>query len=94
MKPVEFAPVILYSEDAKAVHNALVSSGNNELAEKVASLAHRSDYDRSLIAGLPYLDENEFSVDDMPIVSTSEIGGYVMVWCWVDKENAEIGSHA
>lgn len=87
---IEFCPVILYREDAKAVHDALAAAGQNALANKIATGAQRSENDYKLIAALPYLDENEFDTDDVPVVSSSDDGGYVMIWCWVSNEDAGI----
>lgn len=83
-----YGPVILYDKDAKAVHDALASSGHSDLAKLVASMEARTEVDRKYIENIPYLDSNEFSVDHMPLVSCGELGAYVMVWCWVPDEEA------
>jgi len=44
--PTPFAPVILYSEDAKAVHDALLASGHIDLAQKIRQKAYRSRLDK------------------------------------------------
>ena len=89
-KPDSFYPIVLYSKDVEAVYTALATAGYDALAERIASLANPSESDLKLAASLPYLDDNEFDVDNQPIVSSSETGGYVMVWCWVSNEDAGI----
>jgi len=89
-KPEVFYQVILDSADTEAVFDALAESGHDSLAQKIASCSQRSETDRQFIAGLPDLYENDFAVDDDPIVSPSDIGAYVMVWCWVNNADAGI----
>jgi hypothetical protein len=88
--PNHFAPVILYSEDAKAVHDALISSGHLELANIISERAQRTDSDRRYANALELPEEGTFEMDDTPVVSSSEDGAFVMVWQWVDAESAEI----
>ena len=82
-----FAPVILYSEDAKAVHDALLASGHTDLAEKIRDKANRSRLDR-LYAEHVYLgNDGEFDIDDEPVISQGANGAYVQVWHWVYKDD-------
>lgn len=83
-----YGPVILYDENAEAVHDALISSGHYDLAKLISSMKARSEIEKEYIENLPYLDDNEFSVDEMPLVSCGDLGAYVMVWCWVENEKA------
>lgn len=90
----DFGPILLYGNDVKNVHDALVSSDHDELALLIASKAKRSVIDHKLIGALPCLDEHYFSVDENPVVSASEQGGYVLVWHWVSNEEAGIISES
>jgi hypothetical protein len=87
-KCVTFSKIILCEEQAKDIYDALVSSGHDDLATMLVSKAPRSPIDRQFIDALPHLDENDFSVDDQPVVSMSRDGAYVMVWRWVSNEDA------
>ncbi len=87
-----FAPIMLYSDEAKAVHDALAASGYGALATMLASKAQRSEADKQFIAALPQLDDSDFDVDDEPVVSVSEEGAYIMVWRWVANEEAGVAS--
>ena len=88
--PTRFSSVVLYSDDAKAIHDALLASGHDALAAMIATKALRSKTDRRFIAALPRLDDSDFDVDDEPVVSVSEDGAYVMVWRWVTNEEAGV----
>lgn len=81
-----FAPVILYSEDAKAVHEALLASGHADLALKIRHKANRSRLDRMYAEHLMSGSDDKFDHDDEPIISQSANGAYVQVWRWVYKE--------
>lgn len=80
-----FAPVILYSEDAKAVHDALLASGHADLAQKIRMKASRSRLDKMYAEHVVYGSDDEFDHDDEPVISQGESGAYVMVWRWVSK---------
>lgn len=82
-----FAPVILYSEDAKAVHDALLASGHTELADKIREKATRSRLDRLYAEHVTLGSDDEFDHDDEPIVSQGAAGAYVQVWRWVYKDD-------
>lgn len=84
--PDHFSPVLLYSDHAKAVHDALISSGHLELAEIISERAQRTESDRRYANALELLEEWTFEMDDTPVVSSSEDGAFVMVWQWVDKD--------
>ena len=81
-----FAPVILYSEDAKAVHDALLASGHTDLARKIRHKANRSRLDKLYAEHVTVGSDDEFDHDDEPVISQSASGAYVMVWRWVYKE--------
>lgn len=81
-----FHPVILYSEDAKAVHDALLAAGHFDLALKIAKKSKRSKTDLKYTSALRLWDEGRFDVDDEPVVSRGEDGAYVMVWQWIYNE--------
>ena len=83
--PTPFAPVVLYSEDAEAVHDALLASGQIELAHKIREKANRSDLDRLYAEYVTKASDDEFDHDDEPIVAQSNEGAYVMVWRWVSR---------
>jgi hypothetical protein len=82
----QFAPVILYSEDAEAVHDALLASGQIELAQKIREKANRSRLDRMYAEHVTMGSDDEFDHDDEPIVAKSTEGAYVMVWRWVSRD--------
>jgi hypothetical protein len=84
--PTHFAPVILYSDDAKAVHDALLTSGHTELAEKIRQKAQRSRLDKMYAEHVDVGSDDDFDHDDEPVVSQGAAGAYVMVWRWVYKE--------
>jgi len=87
MSENHFHPVILYSEDAKAVHDALVSCGHSDLALKIAKKAKRSKTDWKYINALRLWNEGSFDVDDEPVVSKGDDdGAYVMVWQWIYRD--------
>ena len=86
MSENHFHPVILYSADTKAVHDALFASGYSDLALKIAEKSKRSKTDLKYTGALRLWDEGRFDVDDEPIVSKGEDGAYVMVWQWIYKE--------
>ena len=81
-----FAPVILYSEDAKAVHDALLASGHADLAHKIRQKANRSRLDRIYAEHVTFGSDDEFDHDDEPVISQGANGAYVQVWRWVYKE--------
>jgi len=86
MSANHFHPVILYSEEAKAVHDALVFCGHSDLALEIAKKSKRSKTDQKYINALRLRDEGTVDVDDDPVVSRGEDGAYVMVWQWIHKE--------
>jgi hypothetical protein len=81
-----FAPVILYSEDAKAVHDALLASGHSELAQKIRLKANRTRLDKMYAEHVVCGSDDEFDNDDEPVISQGASGAYVMVWRWVYKD--------
>lgn len=83
---------MLVGAEAKAIHDALMSSGHAALATMIASKGRRSEIDRQFIAALPRFDDSDFDVDDEPVVSASEDGAYVMVWRWIANEDAGFAS--
>ncbi len=82
-----FAPVILYSEDAEAVHDALLASGYAHLAQKIRLKANRSRLDKMYAEHVICGSDDEFDHDDEPVISQGESGAYVMVWRWVSKDD-------
>jgi hypothetical protein len=83
--PSHFAPVILYSEDAEAVHDALLASGHSDLVQKIRLKAKRSRLDKMYAEQVVCGSDGEFDHDDEPVISQGESGAYVMVWRWVSK---------
>ena len=83
-------PVLLSSDESKAVHKALTSSGNHALANMLATKAQRSKNDFKFINAISLLDDSEFDIDDEPVVSASGEGAYVMVWRWVSNDDAGV----
>jgi hypothetical protein len=81
-----FAPVILYPDDAKAVHDALIASGHTNLAQMIRQKANRSRLDRLYAEHVTLGSNNEFDHDDDPVVSQGASGAYVQVWRWVCKD--------
>ena len=81
-----FAPVILYSEDAEAVHDALLASGHSDLAQKIRLKANRSRLDKMYAEHVVCGSDDEFDHDDEPVISQGASGAYVMVWRWVYKD--------
>jgi len=81
---------MLYGDEVKSIYDALVTSGHEALATMLDSKAQRSPIDRQFIEALPLLDENDFSVDEQPVVSISQDGAYVMVWHWVPNDDAGV----
>ena len=80
-----FAPVILYSEDAQAVHDALFASGHTDLAEKIRTKANRSLLDRMYAEHVTLGSDEEFDHDDEPVISHGANGAYIQIWRWVYK---------
>ncbi len=81
-----FAPVILNSEDAKAVHDALLASGYSALAQNIRLKANRSRLDKMYAEHVVCVSDDEFDHDDEPVISQGASGAYVMVWRWVYKD--------
>ena len=79
---------MIYGDELKSIYDALVASSNESLATMLSAKALRTPVDRQFIEALPQLDENEFAVDEQPVVSISQNGAYVMVWHWVSNETA------
>ena len=86
----QFESAILYSSEAEEVYKALKKSGHTELATRIREKTRRSKRDRKFIENLGYLSEDEFDVDDCPVVSQCDEGAYVMVWRWVSNKSAGI----
>jgi hypothetical protein len=82
----DFAPVILYSQDAEAIYNALLASGYTDLAEKVRAKAGRSRLDIMYAEHVDCGCDGDFDVDDNPVIAQGATGAYVMVWRWVGKD--------
>jgi hypothetical protein len=89
MKTNSFHPAYLLPEEVLAIHEALLSTGHQELASSLANKARRSDLETRYATAVLLDDENVFSMDEAPVVSASECGAYVMVWQWVDQ--SEVG---
>jgi hypothetical protein len=85
MKTSEMHSVLLHQEEVIAIHEALVSSGHHQLANLLAKKATRFRMDKRYATAVPMGEDNGFSRDSDPIVSSSEDGAYVMVWQWVDQ---------
>lgn len=77
-----------------AIHDALVSAGHEDLAGLLAGKANRTEWEKQYAAAIQLGDENVFSMDDVPIVSASEEGAYVMVWQWMDQSTVFQGTSA
>lgn len=88
----DYSPIILYKEDIQSIIDVLLSSGHHALAGRIDAKAHRSKTDSQYIAALPSLADDDFDVDDEPVVAAGEEGAYVMVWHWITNEQA--GIHA
>ena len=86
-EPQRFFPVILYDDDVRAVHDALLNAGNKKLAAMLRRKARRTKLDRMYTDAIRYHDENEYDLDDNPIVSRGDDGAYVMLWCWVSEDD-------
>ncbi len=86
MPNTPFAPVILYSEDAQAVHDALLSSGHTDLAQMIRAKANRSRLDKMYAEHVTCGSDDAFDHDDEPIISQGATGAYVQVWRWVYKD--------
>lgn len=86
MPTQEFHPVVLYSEDTQRIYEALVLSGNEELASKVEQKSKRTKMDKKYVSALRLFDQSLFDVDDSPVVSKGKDGAYVMVWQWISKD--------
>ena len=87
----KFFHMVLYSDEAKAVYEALAASGHDALAAMVASGSQRSEIDYKFMAAMPEIDESALDYDEVPVVFVTEDGGYVMLWCWVSNEDAGVG---
>ena len=86
MSENHFHSVILYSKDAKVIFEALKSSGHADLAATILEKSKRSKIDSKYVKALCLWDEDNFDMDDDPIVSRGEDGAFVMVWQWIYKE--------
>ncbi len=87
MSETHFHPVILYSEDAKTIHDALVASGYHDLALKILKKSKRSQTDLRYISTLRLWDGETFDIDDEPVVARGRDGAYVMVWQWIYRKD-------
>jgi hypothetical protein len=81
----EFHSVFLSPNEAKAAHDALLDAGKHKLASQIREKAKRSEIDQRYADTLDLPDENEFAIDEDPVVSPSDDGAFVMVWQWVDS---------
>lgn len=87
--PAEFNPVIFFSDDLKQIHVALADAGRTDLVALIEQKATRSASERRYIQARPFLDENEFDFDAVPIVSEGEHGAYLSCWVWISRERAD-----
>lgn len=85
MSENSFHPVVLYCEDLKQIHDALVSSGHNDLAVRIATKAKRTKIDKKYADAIRLWEDGTFDVDDEPVISKGDDCAYVMVWRWLSK---------
>lgn len=81
----EFNTVLLYKDDVKAIYNALVSSGNNKLAQNLAVKSARTKIDFQYIAAAKRLDDEAIEIDDDTVVSKAQDGAFILGWHWIEK---------
>jgi len=77
--------MIIAAELATRLHAALTEAGRPDVAQQLewASMEDPEyDYYRAQSKELD-LDENDFDMDDDPLVSAGDEGAYVAVWHWI-----------
>lgn len=84
---IKYYPALLAGDEISQIHDALTASGHHDLASLLERKSSRTPRDRLYSQSLPSFDENDFDVDDDPIVSETDNGAYVMTWRWVAKED-------
>lgn len=87
--PTEFNPVIFFSDDLNQIHAALAAAGCTDLVALIEQKTMRSASEQRYLNARPFLDENEFDFDAVPIVSEGEHGAYLSCWVWISKERAD-----
>lgn len=80
-----FSPMLLDGSQASSIYHALVDTGHMELASLILSkskLAGRGNK-YAAAARIALQGAGEFEIDEIPVVSHSNDGAFVMVWYWV-----------
>ena len=78
-------PIYMNDELTSEIYSVLSAAGEHRIADLLKTKGARSERELSYIDRLPNLDENEFDVDDVPVVAVCDGGAYVMVWRWIHE---------
>lgn len=79
----KLGPVLLDALQVASIHQALIITGNIDLANLIASKAIVSKENERFVSAVRSSLNDDFEMDENPIVSPSEEGAFVMVWRWV-----------
>jgi len=79
----KLGPVLLDASQVASIHQALIINGNIDLANLIASKAIISKKNERFVSAVRSSLNDDFEMDEDPIVSPSEEGAFVMVWRWV-----------
>lgn len=80
-------PVLLDGKQAACVYDSLVATGNNELASLIFSKSRLSGREQEFASFARLSLAGNLEVDELPVVSISEAGAFVMAWFWVDSSD-------
>jgi hypothetical protein len=79
--------MLLDASQVESIHQALMITGNLHLANLVASKAVSSEENKRFVSAVRSTLDDDFTMDENPIVSPSDEGAFVMVWRWVSAED-------
>lgn len=74
----------LSESDLEAIHEALVSSGNADLAALFNPKEGLSQEEAEYISRARAYCDHDLEVDEEPLVSIGDDGAWVAAWVWVD----------
>lgn len=79
-----FGPILLDGAQAASIYHALIATGNMDLASLILLKSKLTGREGEFAAEARLALDGELEVDEVPVVSLSEDGAFVMAWYWVD----------
>jgi hypothetical protein len=82
-----FSPAVFDACETEAIYNALVNAGRQELVELLKSRVLQSEAHEGYIRAARSSICDGVEMDEVPVVSQSTGGAFVMAWHWISESD-------